>query len=110
MRARLRRLALGLVLLATLTGILAAGQAGTAAQNTAVDAPQAVTKPAEETEVQPAPLSPRDEVSLYVFLVCLWLAIAFLLYFLRLRIREADRVFKTGLYGKTDGHEVTRRP
>jgi hypothetical protein len=110
MRKPLRGLALGFVLFAALAGILAAGPARTAPQSTAAAAPQAAQKPAQETEVQPAPLSPRDQTSLYVFLACLWFAIAFLLYFLRLRIREADRVFKTGLYGKADGHEGTPKP
>jgi len=68
-------------------------------------------KPSVETkaeEVSPAPLTPRERVGRYVFLACLWLSIAFLLYFLRLRVREADRVFRTGLYGKPDGHEGPR--
>jgi hypothetical protein len=108
MRTRFRRLALGFVLLAAVLGILAAASPGLAAQSAAAAAPQAAPKAPQEAEVHPAPLSPRDQVGLYVFLACLWLAIGFLLYFLRLRVREADRVFRTGLYGKPDGHERTR--
>jgi hypothetical protein len=105
MRPRVRRFALGSVLLAVLLGILAAGSAGFSAQTVPAAAPQAAAEPAKTAEVRPAPLAPKTQVGLYVFLVCLWLALAFLLYFLRLRVREADRVFRTGLYGKPDGHE-----
>jgi hypothetical protein len=104
-RARLRGFALAAVLLAALLGTAAAGTPGPQSQKTPVAAVQAAPQPARAAEVRPAPLSPREQVGFPVFLACLWLAIAFLLYFLRLRIREADRVFRTGFYGKPEGHE-----
>ena len=66
------------------------------------DAPK---KPAEKAaveaapqEVRPAFLSPREKNATPVFLGWTWLSIAVLLYILRLKVREADRVYLTGLY------------
>lgn len=58
-------------------------------------------KPAVEAakgETHPPPMAPRDQNRVYVFLAWTWLTIGVLLYILRLKIREADRVYRTGLF------------
>ena len=89
-------------------GVLAG--AGRAAQ----DAPKA---PAEKAaveaapqEVHPAFLSPREKNATPVFLGWTWLSIAVLLYILRLKVREADRVYLTGLYEDSKGHKEPPTP
>jgi hypothetical protein len=81
----------------------------------AQDAPKApAAKPVVEAkpeEVRPAFLTPRERSGTYVFLGWTWLTIGVLLYFLKLKIREADRVFRTGLYGTPGkGKEPPSRP
>jgi len=65
------------------------------------DAPQASVKPQAETatgpETQAAPRPPKERMSVYVLLAWVWFSIAVLLGLLRMRIREADRVWRMGL-------------
>jgi len=56
-------------------------------------------------EVHPAFLTPREKSGAYVFLAWTWLGIGFLLYFLRLKVREADRVHSIGLYKDQNGQK-----
>lgn len=96
------------LVLAIGVGVLAvAGRAGQ-------DAPKApVEKPAVEAvsqEVHPAFLTPRDKSGAPVFLGWTWLSIGVLLYFLRLKVREADRVYLTGLYEDTKGLKEPPKP
>ncbi|GEM_PF-3296938 len=104
MKAQLRLFIASAALAAAVLGSAAAGTANLRPQNVLAGASQAAPQPAAGGEVRPAPLTPREKVGLPVFLAGLWLTIAFLLYFLRLRVREADRVFRTGFYGKPEGH------
>jgi hypothetical protein len=46
-------------------------------------------------------MGPKDSNRVYVFLAWTWLTIGVLLYFLRLKVREADRVYRTGLFRTT---------
>lgn len=66
-----------------------------------VQAPaQASVKPAAAAPGQekPAAVRPaRERMAVYVVLAWVWLSIAVLLGFLRMRIREADRVHRMGL-------------
>ena len=55
----------------------------------------AVTPLPEEPGVPPRPPGERMEVA--VLLAWIWLSIAVLFWLLRLRVREADRVFRMGL-------------
>lgn len=65
------------------------------------DAPTApVDQAAIKSPVQqaaPAPRPPKERMAVYVLLAWVWFSIVALLGFLRLRIREADRVFRMGL-------------
>ena len=55
----------------------------------------AIKSPVQQAE--PAPRPPRERMAVYVLLAWVWFSIVALLGFLRLRIREADRVFRMGL-------------
>ncbi len=57
--------------------------------------PAAATTPGQEPPAAPRP--PKERMSVYVLLAWVWFSIAALLGLLRLRIREADRVFRMGL-------------
>jgi hypothetical protein len=46
-------------------------------------------------------------MGIYVFLAWLWMSIIILIFFLRDKIRESDRVFRAGLYQTP---EITREP
>lgn len=65
------------------------------------EAPQAAVKPAAATapgqETPAAPRPARERMAVYVLLAWVWLSIAVLLGLLRLRVREADRIFRMGL-------------
>ncbi len=74
----------------------------------------AATKPAPEAapkEIHPTFLSPREKSGTYVFICWTWLSIGVLLYVLRLKIKEADRVFLAGYYETgTGGKEPAKHP
>jgi len=57
--------------------------------------PAAATAPGQETPAAPRPA--RERMAVYVLLAWVWLSIAVLLGLLRLRVREADRIFRMGL-------------
>lgn len=95
------------VLLAIAFGVMSVLPPAQAAHQDPNVAPQ--TASPAKGEVRPAPLAPRERVGLGVFLACLWLIIAFLIFFLRQRIREADRVFRTGLYQDAGGEKKPRK-
>ena len=54
----------------------------------------AVKAPAQETAAAPRP--PRERMAVYVLLAWVWVSIAVLFWLLRLRVREADRIFHMG--------------
>ena len=59
--------------------------------------PAAATAPGQEPQAPAAPRPARERMSVYVLLAWVWLSIAVLLWLLRLRVREADRVYSMGL-------------
>ena len=65
--------------------------------------PAAATAPGQETPAAPRPA--RERVAVYVLLAWVWLSIAVLLGLLRMRVREADRVYLMGL-----GREAEKAP
>jgi len=70
------------------------------------ESPQASLKPAANAPEQDKPAAPRpakERMAVYVILAWVWLSIAVLLAFLRLRVREADRVHRMGLHRAGDG-------
>ena len=85
------------VLIMALISILALGVGEARSQ----DKPQASVKPAVEKAPAQAVVAPMtttlERTSIYVLLAWIWLSIAVLLWLLRLRVREADRVFHMGL-------------
>jgi hypothetical protein len=103
MAVSMRRLTVWSVLLATALGTAVLCPIVLSAQDLPKEGTQAAPQPAKAEEVRPAPMTPKERVGLYVFLGWLWLSIGFLLFFLRQKVREADRVFRTGLYGIPGG-------
>lgn len=55
--------------------------------------PQASTEPGGE-RIVPAAKDIRESTGIWVFLGWIWLSILGIVYFLRLKIREADRLFR----------------
>jgi hypothetical protein len=84
-------LALGLCLLA---GILAAGSP---IVSRATAWQEAAKAPAQETGAAPRPA--KERIAVNVLLAWTWLSIAVLFWLVRLRVREADRVYRMGLRG-----------
>jgi hypothetical protein len=93
-----RLIALALVLALTMPALLsAAGSQAVAPQTAPQKAPATAavkvkTPPTPET-VHPAYASLREKTAVLVFLAWLWLIVGVLAYLLRLKIREADRVY-----------------
>jgi hypothetical protein len=69
----------------------------------AAPAAPAAKKPAKKEVVRTEPIVPafsgiKEQTAVYVFYAWLWLSIAVLIYFLRLWVKEADRVYKAKYY------------
>jgi hypothetical protein len=75
------------------SGILEAGgqDAPKAPGQTAIKAPTA--------KAEAAPRPPRERMAVSVLLAWTWLSIAVLFWLVRLRVREADRIYRLGLPG-----------
>lgn len=58
-----------------------------------------------EEVIHPGPQNIKERWSIGVFLAWMWFSIAVLLYFIRLQIREADRVHELNLYGLNESRE-----
>jgi len=92
-----RRRWVSILTILALAPCLAAGILGAGSQ----DAPEAraqqaaVKAPAEGTEAAPRP--PKERMAVVVLLTWVWISILVLFWLLRLRVREADRVFNMGL-------------
>jgi hypothetical protein len=69
----------------------------------AAPAAPAAKKPAKKEVVRTEPIVPafagiKEQTAVYVFYAWLWLSIVIMIYFLRLWIKEADRVYKAKYY------------
>lgn len=49
-------------------------------------------------DIQPGPQDIVEKVGIYVFLVWIWISIVVLIYFLRLKVKEADRLYELKYY------------
>lgn len=61
--------------------------------------PEAQQERQQET-IHPAPANIKQQVGVLVFLGWLWLSILVLIYFLRLKIQEADRLYELEFYSQ----------
>jgi hypothetical protein len=67
-----------------------------------------VAKPAEQSKalkpeknpekIVPSPSNIREATGIYVFLAWMWLSIIVLIYFLKLKIKEVDRLHRLGYF------------
>jgi hypothetical protein len=69
----------------------------------AAPAVPAAKKPAKKEVIRTEPIVPafsgiREETAVYVFYAWLWFSIVIMLYFLRLWVKEADRVYMAKYY------------
>jgi len=69
----------------------------------AAPAVPAAKKPIKKEVVRTEPIVPafsgiKEQTAVYVFYAWLWLSIVILIYFLRLWVKEADRVYKAKYY------------
>ncbi len=56
-------------------------------------------KPEKSPEkIVPSPANIKEAVGIYVFLAWMWLSIIVLIYFLRLKIKEVDRLHRLGYF------------
>jgi hypothetical protein len=67
------------------------------------DAPAAKASPSPNPatpsqEAVPGPRTPKERMGVYVFMAWLWVAIIVLVFILRAKVREADRLFETGYF------------
>lgn len=53
-----------------------------------------------EEKIIPSPKNIKENTSFYVFIGWMWLSIIVLIYFLRLKIKEADRLYKLKFFSK----------
>jgi hypothetical protein len=51
-----------------------------------------------QQKIVPSPRNPREKTGIYVFLGWVWLVIFILFYFLRLKIKELDRLYHLGFF------------
>jgi len=49
-------------------------------------------------KITPSPANIKEAVGIYVFLAWMWLSVIVLIYFLRLKIKEADRLHRMGYF------------
>jgi hypothetical protein len=55
---------------------------------------QEVTQEEKEEKIIPSPQNIKESIGIYVFVAWMWIAIFVLIYILRLKIREVDRLLK----------------
>ena len=89
---------------------LGAQQTSPATQPAPTETKAATTAPAEAAapagqEVTAGPRNPKEQMGLYVFMAWLWVAIIVLVFILRAKVREVDRLFEARyLTGEKHGH------
>ena len=70
----------------------------------ALEPPQKVETVEKEPgpqKIVPAPQNPREKTGIFVFLAWVWLVILVLSYFLRLKIKELDRLYHLDFFPGT---------
>lgn len=96
------------LMVAALLSILLAGVGDARAQDAAKAQPGQAAIATAKGEPAAPPRPPKEKMGVAVLLSWVWLSIAVLIWMLRLRIREADRVFRMGLRGT--GHKIPGEP
>ena len=102
----------GCVLLAVLFALLLASDFIRAQQASPAPQPAPAAKKALEAapapskagqEIIPGTRNPKERIGVYVFMAWLWISIIVLVYILRAKVKEADRLFDAG-YFKDEKH------
>lgn len=55
---------------------------------------------AEKERIVPSPKNIKESTDIYVFVGWIWLAVCVLVFFLRLKIKEVDRLYRLGYFSQ----------
>ncbi len=69
-----------------------------AQQDTPDEQSQAAQVEKEKEKIVPSPKNIKESTGLYVFVGWVWLAVFVLVFFLRLKIKEVDRLYRLGYF------------
>lgn len=69
-----------------------------AQQDTPEEQVQAAQAQKEKEKIVPSPKNIKESTDLYVFVGWIWLAVFVLVFFLRLKIKEVDRLYRLGYF------------
>jgi len=84
-------------------------QESQAAEKEVVEKTQAEEKKTEQTNqneeevadvIVPSPKDHKEAMGIYVFLTWIWLSIGVLIYILRLKVKETDRIYRLKFFSK----------
>ncbi len=78
-----------------------------AQQDTPEEQSQAAQAEKDQKKVVPTPKDIKESTGIYVFVGWMWLAVFVLVFFLRLKIKEVDRLYRLGYFSNKI---VSRRP
>jgi hypothetical protein len=98
-RARCPGIAVAFLIAALVCSIAGLGRAQTVPASTKIQTAQAQPKP---EDIVPGPHNIKERTAIYVFLGWLWISIAVLVYFLRLKIKEIDRIYNLRFFSSAD--------
>jgi len=103
-----RSIPLIIVLIMILAPILASGISKQEAQK---PAPQTSSEKDKPAELKAGPKNIKEKTAVFVFLAWTWLLVGMLVYFIRLKIKEADRVHEIRFYSAPQtGRETEQIP
>lgn len=71
-----------------------------AQQDTPEEQSQAAQAEKEKEKIVPSPKNIKESTGLYVFVGWIWLAVFVLVFFLRLKIKEVDRLYRLGYFSQ----------
>jgi hypothetical protein len=98
-RARCPGIAVAFLMAALVCSIAGLGRAQTAPASTKIQTAQAQPKP---EDIVPGPQNIKERTGVYVFLGWIWLSIVVLICYLRLKIKEIDRLYELRLFSTSD--------
>ncbi len=71
-----------------------------AQQDTPEEQSQVAQAEKEKEKIVPSPKNIKESTDLYVFVGWVWLAVFVLVFFLRLKIKEVDRLYRLGYFSQ----------
>ncbi len=71
-----------------------------AQQDTPEEQSQTAQAEKEKEKIVPSPKNIKESTDIYVFVGWIWLAVFVLVFFLRLKIKEVDRLYRLGYFSQ----------